>query len=42
MLEPIFIVTVQAGMMKQGSRPKYHLPVKPVIGVIGAAVRHIS
>ena len=28
--------------MKQGILPRNHLPVKAVIGVMGAAVRHIS
>ena len=28
--------------MKQGTLPRNHLPVKAVIGVMGAAVRHIS
>ena len=35
-------LTVQAGTMKQGILPRNHLPVKAVIGVMGAAVRHIS
>ena len=35
-------LTVQAGTMKQGTLPRNHLPVKAVIGVMGAAVRHIS
>ena len=34
--------TWQAGRMTQGSLPRNHLPEKVVMGVRGAAVRHIT